>query len=476
MPGADDKKEVTRREYRKKRRARNQLIAYIVSVVFVVACGVGLFFGANQILNGMEVKRQAEAAQLAAAQETEQQEAEVTQPVEEVVEEPVIDPLDELVDSNIATMTLEEKVAGMFYVTPEAITGVGKVVKAGDGTKTALETYPVGGLIYFAQNIVSDSQLKEMISNTIMYSKYPLFVGTDEEGGQVSRIANSKIEVTKVLTAAEIGEGDPQQAANAANTIASYMKEYGFNVNFAPVADVATNPENEMIGDRSYGADAAAVASMVKSAIQAYQEQGISACAKHWPGIGDIAEDLHESAGSTSKSLADMREMEFLPFVSAIEAGTDMIMVSHVSAPEITGEDTPSSLSSLMITDVLRNELGYNGIVITDAMNMSSITEQYTDAEAAVKAIQAGVDMILMPADFEAAYQGVLSAVADGTLTEERINESLHRIYRVKYADSLNATTENTEETTETGDTTAEEAGTSEEAAQDVSTQDAAAE
>ena len=270
-----------------------------------------------------------------------------------------------------------------------------------------------------------------------MYSKYPLFIGTDEEGGEVSRIANSKIEVTELLTAADIGDGgDPQQAYNAANTIASYMKEYGFNVNFAPVADVATNPSNEMIGDRSYSADATVVASMVKSAIQAYQEQGISACAKHWPGIGDIAEDLHESAGSTSKSLSDMREMEFLPFVTAIESGTDMIMASHVAAPEITGDDTPTSLSSLMLTDVLRGELGYNGIIITDAMNMSSITEKYTDAEAAVNALQAGADMILMPADFKAAYQGVLDAVADGTLSEERINESLHRIFRVKYADS----------------------------------------
>ena len=135
-----------------------------------------------------------------------------------------------------------------------------------------------------------------------------------------------------------------------------------------------------------------------------------------------------------------MREMEFLPFVSAIESGTDMIMASHVAAPEITGDDTPTSLSSLMLTDVLRGELGYQGIIITDAMNMSAITEKYSDAEAAVKALQAGADMILMPSDFEAAYQGVLDAVADGTLTEERINESLHRIYRVKYADSLNET------------------------------------
>lgn len=456
MPEMDKNQELDRREFRRKRRARNQLIAYLVSLVVVIGCGLGLFLGTKQVLASMEEKRLAEEAQVA-AEVAANEEEEMTEPVEEVIEEPVVDPLDELVDSNIATMTLEEKVAGLFFVTPESITGVGKVVKAGDGTKTALETYPVGGLIYFGQNIVSDAQLKEMISNTIMYSKFPLFIGTDEEGGEVSRIAKSGIDVTEVLTAADIGDGgDPQQASSAATTIADYMKEYGFNVNFAPVADVATNPSNEMIGDRSYGADATLVASMVKSAVTSYQENGISACAKHWPGIGDIAEDLHESAGTTSKSLEEMRQMEFQPFIAAIEAGTDMIMASHVSTPEITGDETPTSLSSLLITDILRGELGYQGIVITDAMNMSSITETYSDAEASVKAIQAGVDMILMPADFKAAYEGVLAAVAEGTITEERINESLHRIYRIKYSDSLNATTEATDTTdiTDTADTT----------------------
>lgn len=449
MPEMDKNQNLNRREFRRKRRARNQLIAYLASLVIVIGCGLGLFLGTKYVLASMEEKRLAEETRVA-AEEAANEEVEITEPVEEVIEEPVVDPLDELVDSNIATMTLEEKVAGLFFVTPESITGVGKVVKAGDGTKKALETYPVGGLIYFGQNIVSDAQLKEMISNTIMYSKFPLFIGTDEEGGEVSRIAKSGIDVTEVLTAAEIGDGgDPQQAFNAAQTIAGYMKEYGFNVNFAPVADVATNPSNEMIGDRSYGADAMLVASMVKSAVASYQENGISACAKHWPGIGDIAEDLHESAGTTSKSLEAMRQMEFQPFIAAIEAGTDMIMASHVSAPEITGDETPASLSSLMITDILRGELGYQGIVVTDAMNMSSITEHYSDAEASVKAIQAGVDMILMPADFKVAYEGVLAAVAEGTITEERINESLHRIYRIKYADSQNETVE--EEETKTG-------------------------
>ena len=226
MPGSDHKDDMSRREYRRKRRARNQIIAYAASVVLLIGCGVGLFIGVKQIVSVLEEKRQEQLAELEAQQQEAEAVTEITEPVEEVVQEPEVDPLDELVDSNIAAMTLEEKVAGLFFVTPESITGVGKVVKAGDGTKKALEAYPVGGLIYFAQNIVSDSQLKEMISNTIMYSKYPLFIGTDEEGGEVSRIANSSIDVTDVLTAAEIGEGgDPQQAYNAASRYVNVISE-----------------------------------------------------------------------------------------------------------------------------------------------------------------------------------------------------------------------------------------------------------
>ena len=133
----------------------------------------------------------------------------------------------------------------------------------------------------------------------------------------------------------------------------------------------------------------------------------------------------------------DFETTDFLSFQGGIDAGADFVMVSHLSVPNITGDNTPSSLSDKMITDILRGELGFNGIVITDAMDMKAVTDYYTSDEAAVKALQAGADMILMPEDFEAAYQGVLDAVNNGTLSEERINESLQRIYRVKYSDKV---------------------------------------
>lgn len=441
--GNRDERELERREARRRRRKKAQLLSYLVLFLALLLLGVGVFLGIRQL--SRVLKENAEKKE--AEQQTEEMatDAQISEPTTDEVEEEV-DELDVLVESNIAAMSLEDKVAGLFMITPESLTDVGKVIQAGDGTKTALEKYPVGGLIYFDQNIVDSKQLKEMLSNTIMYSKYPLFLGIDEEGGKVARLGNSELGVEKVDEAAAIGaSGDASKAYESTATIAKYLTEYGFNVDFAPVADVLTNPDNTVIGTRAYGSDPEVVATMVQSAIQGLQENGVSACMKHFPGLGDVATDPHEGTTATDRSLADMRETDLIPYITGIETGTDMIMISNMSAPQVVGDNTPVCMSSLIISDVLRAELGYNGIVITDAMDMGAVTESYTSAEAAVQAIQAGVDIILMPENFKEAYQGVLDAVSAGTITEERINESLHRIYRVKYRESQNLDETDTE-------------------------------
>ena len=237
---------------------------------------------------------------------------------------------------------------------------------------------------------------------------------------------------------ADIGAGgDTMAAYNAGAEIASYLYELGFNLDFAPVADVVTDASSSAIGKRSFGGDPAAVGGMVSAAVGGIQDTGVSACLKHFPGIGATAEDTHEGMATLEKTADDLRASEFLPFKAGIDAGVHCVMVSHVSAPNITGDDTPCSLSGEVITNLLRGELGYNGIVITDAMDMSAITEYYGADEAAVMALKAGADMVLMPEDFETAYEGVLAAVREGVITEDRIYESLKRIYRVKYRDRL---------------------------------------
>lgn len=343
------------------------------------------------------------------------------------------DALNDMVEDTLAGMTLEQKVAGLFFVTPEQLTGVSQVVAAGDATRESLEKYPVGGLIYFAQNIQSENQLKEMLSNTTSYSLFPLFFGVDEEGGKVARVADA-LKLDKTVSMGEIGAaGDTQAAYDAYQNIGGYLSSYGFNVDFAPVADVLTNVDNTVIGNRAFSSDAGVAAQMVSSAVTGLQETGVSACLKHFPGHGDTAGDSHTGAAQTDRTKEEMEAEEFLPFQSGIEAGADMIMVGHITAPNLTdGDSLPASISEKIIAGVLRNELGYQGIIITDAMNMGAITEYYKSDVAAIMALKAGADMVLMPENFEEAYQGVLDAVVDGTVSEERIDDSLRRIYRVK--------------------------------------------
>jgi beta-N-acetylhexosaminidase len=277
-----------------------------------------------------------------------------------------------------------------------------------------------------------------MIDNTKLYSKYPLFIAVDEEGGKVSRIADAEL-ADRVDSAKTIGEtGDAGNAYQAGVTIGTYLAELGFNLNFAPVADLS-NVENSIMEQRAYGSDAAAVSPFVTSMMQGLTEQGVTACLKHFPGIGSSTQDTHDGLASTDRSLEDFRANEFVVFQAGIDAGANMIMVGHMSAPALAGDNTPSSLSKAVVTDILRDEMNYKGVIISDALNMSAISEYYSSEQAAVMALKAGCDMILMPENFQEAYEGVIQAVADGTISEERINDSLRRIYRIKYANKISA-------------------------------------
>ena len=442
--GEDEWEEDDRRAYRRRRRLRSQIIAY--SAVFVILAAIiagGVVAGGN-VIGAVREKREAEEQIRLQEQMQAEQEAEAAhevviaapEPIEEEPE-PESDRLGELVQSHISEMPLEDKVAGLFIVTPEAITGVRTVTQAGEGTKEALNEYAVGGLIYFRHNIVDEEQLTQMLSGTVSMSRYPVFLAVDEEGGSVSRVAQSGIDVIKVGDMASIGEsGDVTQAYEAGVNIGAYLKDLGFNLDFAPVADVAGSG-NSVLGDRVFGSDANLVGDMVSSVVEGMEGTGVSSCLKHFPGIGDTDSDTHEGRVETTKTLDEMRVSDFIPFQAGIEAGASFVMVSHVTVSAVDEDAVPASLSKTMMTDVLRNELGFQGIIITDALDMGAITEYYTTEEAAVNAIVAGADMLLMPDDFYAAYEAVLAAVRDGTISEERINESLERIYRVKFKGKL---------------------------------------
>ena len=341
------------------------------------------------------------------------------------------------IEAAISGMSLEQKVAQLFFITPEALTGVDNVTAAGDATAAALKKNPVGGIIYFAQNIVDPDQLTKMLGNMQTYSAsadgIPLFLGVDEEGGKIARVAENKnFDVTKFDDMASISANDTAAAYNVGETIGKYLHDYGFNVDFAPVADVLLNPDNTVIGTRSFGSDPKTVADMSWQVASGLEDNGVTACFKHFPGHGGTDGDTHTGAVSSNETLDQMKSDTLVPFQNAVTSGANMIMVSHVSCPLVTGDDTPACLSSAMVTDVLRNDMGFNGIIITDSLQMGAITGNYSAGDAAVMAIQAGDDMLLMPDDYEKASKAVLDAVNAGTITEERINDSLRRILRVK--------------------------------------------
>lgn len=337
------------------------------------------------------------------------------------------------IEDIISGMTLEEKVWQMFMVAPEDIIDIGAVTNAGEITKKAISDYPVGGFIYFGKNIETYDQTAAMIKNMQSYSKIPLFIAVDEEGGRVARLGNADIGVTKFPPMREIGDsGDTDKAAEVGETIGKELSALGFNVDFAPVADVITVENNEDIGDRSFGEDPYLVADMVAAEVRAMQEQNLSSTLKHFPSNGSTVTNTHKAAGVCTRKLSDMRETEFVPFKAGIDAGADFVMVAHMAVPDITGDETPSTLSSVTINDLLRGELGFSNIVVSDAFNMGAITSQYTAEEAAVRAVKVGVDIVLMSTDPVASAKAVAKAVNSGEIEQKRIDESLERILRVK--------------------------------------------
>lgn len=372
------------------------------------------------------------------------------------------DILDEMIQNALQKMTIQEKIGQMFLVNIELLDPASpksyNYQKITDKMKKTLSEYPVGGVIFFSRNIQTRKQTKTFISRLQKVSKYPLFISVDEEGGEVSRIANnSNMGTTKFPSMKTIGDtGDESKAFEVGDTIGKEIHELGFNLDFAPVADLDTNPDSPEIGDRSFSSDPEIAGKMVAEVVKGLQGQNVSATLKHFPGHGSASEDTHKGYADITQSIKRLREVEFVPFQSGIEAGADLIMVSHLAITSVTDNKTPASMSPLIITEILRNELGYQNIVITDALNMKAITDYYTPAKAAVTAIEAGADILLMPENLEEAFDAVSQAILDGDLDEKRIDESVTRILKVKIKrgvisldDPLLQKTEEEENTTE---------------------------
>ena len=256
--------------------------------------------------------------------------------------------------------------------------------------KKTMKQYKTGGVVLFSKNMTDAGQTKELISGLQDASRIPLFVSVDEEGGSVARVSsNEKMGVTHYPAAREIG-------------------------------------------DRSFGSDAGDVSDIISTLVTSMQKQQISAVLKHFPGSGETWGDTHRGSAEAEQTIQTLRKIDFKPFEAGIDADVDAVMVSHLMLSNVTDEREPSTLSKRVVTDILRNELEFDGVVMTDAMNMKAITDDYSAGEAAVKALQAGVDVVLMPDDLAEAYKAVKKAVDNGEIKESRIDESVERIIYTK--------------------------------------------
>ncbi len=339
-----------------------------------------------------------------------------------------------LVDETLAGMTLHEKVCQMMFVTPEELTGEDGVTVAGDATRQALENYPVGGIVYFAKNLESQDQVKKMIDNSQKYSSIGLFVATDEEGGVVNRLMDT-VGTTYIGSMYYYKDDGDETAYENAYTIANDMSALGFNLDFAPVADVWSNPDNTVIGERAYSDDYAQAAELVGNAVKGFNDGGVMCTLKHFPGHGDTAEDSHYSSAYVHRTKEEIMADEMQPFRSGIEAGAEFVMVGHLIVPDI--DEVPATLSYKIATGILRDELKFEGVAITDSFEMESIADNYSVDDAVVMSVKAGMDMILQPKDMASAVNSIEQAVADGELSEDRIDESVRRILTLKESRGL---------------------------------------
>lgn len=430
------------RALRKKKRIRHWLMASVILLVFLGGIAAGLL-----LHQGLANQETAEDAQSVLQHQTQPNVPETdppahptqttapttTEPAEETVPA-TLPPQVDAVQAVMDTMTLKEKICQLFMVSPEALTDTEVITTAQMTLADDLAEYPVGGIILFRQNLVDRQQCQTLIADYQSLSRIPLLVGVDEEGGTVSRLGNnSAMGVTRFPSMAEIGaSGDKTAAYQVGYTLGTELAELGFNLDFAPVADVNTNPNNPVIGERAFSSDPATAAKMVAACVRGFEAANMPSTLKHFPGHGDTSTDSHLGYASSEQTLDELRETEFLPFLAGLEAGSPIVMMGHISLPNVTGDGTPASLSAKVVTDILRTELGFAGVIITDAMNMGAVTEHYTPGEAATAAIIAGCDLILMPEDLPQAIAAIEEAIESGTITTARIDESVRRIIAMK--------------------------------------------
>lgn len=323
---------------------------------------------------------------------------------------------EEEIDELLSEMTLEEKIAQMLIVEIK--------------NDEPLPSPTPGGVILFEENFTQCSRTKEYITDIKAQSQHPLIVSTDQEGGKVQRLNGLySPKATPIPAMYSLGKtGDTHLAFDTGKVMAEEMAALGINVAFAPVLDIYSNPENTVIGSRSFGENPQTVSDMAISLAKGMTEVGVIPTYKHFPGHGDTATDSHISMPIINRTKAELYARELIPFKEAIENGAEIIMVGHIALPRVTGNNTPATLSREIITGLLKEEMGFEGLIVTDALNMGALSKNYSDEEIYKMTVEAGADLLLMPEDPQLAIK-----VIEENFSEERINASVKKVLEFKY-------------------------------------------
>ncbi|GEL78571.1 glycoside hydrolase family 3 protein [Tenuibacillus multivorans] len=345
-----------------------------------------------------------------------------------------------IVEDSVDSLTIEEKVGQMLM--PDFRTWDGEdVTEMLPEIEQLVEDYHLGGVILFRENVVTTGQTTRLVSDyQDATEKFGLLMTIDQEGGIVTRLQSGTDFPGNMALGAARSEDISYQVGQA---IGEELTALGINTNFAPVVDVNNNPDNPVIGVRSFGEDPELVANMGISYIKGLQSTGVAATAKHFPGHGDTAVDSHLGLPEVPHEKERLKEVELYPFQQAMDAGLDMVMTAHVTFPKIddtkviskkTGEEIalPATLSHKVLTELMREEMGYDGVITTDALNMNAITDHFGPVDAVIRAVKAGSDIVLMPVGLEEVRDGLLTAISEGDISEERINASVERILTLK--------------------------------------------
>ncbi len=331
--------------------------------------------------------------------------------------------IEDKVNDIMRKMTIEEKIGQMLiiYDTHETVD---------EELKQFIKDIKPSGFIINQSNITTFAKTKKYIADLKQNSEIPLIISIDQEGGRVQRLQNLEDKkATYIPSMLDLGNtNDVELAYEVGKVLAEDMRTLGINVVYAPVCDIFSNPNNKVIGNRSFGSNPNLVANMCVSLGNGLEDNGIIATYKHFPGHGDTATDSHTSLPIINKTYTELLDNELIPFKNVIENDAKMIMIGHIAFPNLTNDNTPASLSKEIITDLLKNKLGYKGLVITDALNMGALNDNYSDEEIYIKTVEAGVDILLMPNNAKEAINTIKENIAI-----ERIDESVKKILIFKY-------------------------------------------